>query len=688
MPQPISPADQKSIAASDRAAASAGVEPLTGPLTLAEALARGLKYNLDHRTRMMEEALAVGQLDLSRYDMLPKLVASAGYDWRDSDRITRSKDSVTGLPSLANPYISSDRDHTTEDLGLTWNVLDFGVSYVSAKQNADRVLIAAEHRRKAMHLLMQDIRTAYWRAVCADKIDKDLRDSIRLGEAALADSRKIENEKVRDPLEALRYQRTVLENLRILESIQRELAASRIELAALINLPPGTDYQLADPLATDLNPTHIDLPIEHMEELAVANNPDLKEQFYNARIAIAETKKNMLRLFPNLSFDYSYKHDSDSYLINSHWQEASAQISWNLFSLLSLPAVKRYSEANEKLADQRRMTTQMAVLAEVHLSHQQYDSAYILFQRADAIWQVDQRIYEHTANREAAEVKSQLERISDNTSAIVSLLRRFQALSQVYSASSKMQATLGVEPAIGDLQTIKLTDLTRQIDTNLRRGSWGDTGSNTGSNTVASAVTNNSDKVIVTQSVATADKTSASDTQAIAKPAPTQVLSQVPAPAPASVATIQAAPALPPTPEKPIPVPVQPAAPAPEPPVAQTASSDTATATSPHRFYLGKISLPARMPALNWQSVQLNGMSWVADASQADMRVTGHMTLAIPKHGKREAAIDWQITDAQGNDLGQTRYVSTVSKPATPQEWQAFKHGAIAALVSSSTGAR
>lgn len=94
------------------------------------------------------------------------------------------------------------------------------------------------------------------------------------------------------------------------------------------------------------------------------------------------------------------------------------------------------------------------------------------------------------------------------------------------------------------------------------------------------------------------------------------------------------------------------------------------------------------MPALNWQSVQLNGMSWVADASQADMRVTGHMTLAIPKHGKREAAIDWQITDAQGNDLGQTRYVSTVSKPATPQEWQAFKHGAIAALVSSSTGAR
>ena len=32
---------------------------------------------------------------------------------------------MTGLPSLANPYISSDRNHRTADLGFQWNVLDF-----------------------------------------------------------------------------------------------------------------------------------------------------------------------------------------------------------------------------------------------------------------------------------------------------------------------------------------------------------------------------------------------------------------------------------------------------------------------------------------------------------------------------------------------------------------------------------
>lgn len=55
------------------------VEPITGPLTLDEAMARALKYNLDRRSKQMEEALALGQLDVNKYDMLPRVLAQAGY---------------------------------------------------------------------------------------------------------------------------------------------------------------------------------------------------------------------------------------------------------------------------------------------------------------------------------------------------------------------------------------------------------------------------------------------------------------------------------------------------------------------------------------------------------------------------------------------------------------------------------
>ena len=416
----------------------------------------------------MEQAVALGQYDLSRYDMLPKLVASAGYSSRDNENISRAKDSVTGLPSLANPYISSEKSHTTSDLGLTWNMLDLGVSYISAKQNADRVLIASERRRKAMHILVQDVRTAFWRAASAEKLEKEVQDTITIAEGALNDSRRIESERIRNPLEALRYQRTILENLRILESIRQELTTSRIELAALTNLPPGSSFSIEEPSGEALKPPRIHLPIEQMEEVAVTNNAELREQFYNARIAVEETKKSLLRLFPSISFNYNLRHDTNSYLVNKSWQEAGAQVSWNLFSLLSLPSTMRYSEASEKLAEQRRMAVQMAVLAQTHLARQQYENAYSLFERADAIWQVDKRIYEHTANREAAATQSKLDRISSNTSAIISLLRRYQALAQVYAANSKVQSTLGVEPAIGDLTTTSLSELTQQIDRSLR----------------------------------------------------------------------------------------------------------------------------------------------------------------------------------------------------------------------------
>jgi hypothetical protein len=112
----------------------------------------------------------------------------------------------------------------------------------------------------------------------------------------------------------------------------------------------------------------------------------------------------------------------------------------------------------------------MAVLAQVHLALEQYHSARALFERADAIWKVDQRIDEHSANREAAAVKSQLDRVSNNTSAIVSLLRRYQALNQVYAARSKIQSTLGLEPRIGSLQEISLEDLTKVVDAAAMQG--------------------------------------------------------------------------------------------------------------------------------------------------------------------------------------------------------------------------
>lgn len=466
-PQEIQTSEIAATIQADRAALATSIEPLNGPLTLEEAIARAIKYNAERRFKSMEEAFAFGTFDLQRYDMLPKLVASAGYHYRDEDLITRSVDSVTGQPSLANPYISSDRTSTTAELVFSWSLLDFGQSYYAARQSADRALIATEHRRKAINNLIQDVRTSYWRVVAAQKLEQELRETLKDGEDALAQARQAETEKLRSPLEPLRYQRQLLENLRMLESIQQELSAARVELANLANLPFSQDIVVVEP-TTALNTAWLDVSAEQMEEFALLHNPDMHESIYNARIARLESRRAILKLFPGLSFNYGLKHSDDKYLINQRWKEAGAQLSFNLLGLLSLPAQLRLSEEGISLANQKRLATQMTVITQIHLARLQYANSARTLASAEQIAGVDQRIAEHVGNQAIADKQTRLEVVGNRTAAILSALRRYQALSNAQAAASRLQATLGLEPAIEGSDTMPLKDLTAAVAQSLK----------------------------------------------------------------------------------------------------------------------------------------------------------------------------------------------------------------------------
>jgi outer membrane protein TolC len=461
-PEPVTVSKVNEVAAEDVAAIKADIAPLSGALTLEEAISRAIKYNLDRRVRAMEEALATGQFEAGKYDMLPKLVADAGYRHRNNDLISNSIDSKTLLPSQANPYISSERGATTSNLTFTWSLLDFGQSYYASRQNADKSLIALERRRKATHLLVQDVRTAFWRAASAQQLRGEVQATIASAEEALTDSRKAEMERLRNPLDALRYQRQLLENLRLLESIDQELSSARIELSALVNLPLGQVVEVKEP-ANGFGKKWLDTPVEQLETIAIAQNADLREAHYNTRIAHLETRRIMARLFPGLSFNYGLHSTSDNYVINQHWNDVGAQVSLGLLNLLSLPAQRKVADAGVDLANQQRMATLMRVITQVHVARQQLGNSVRLYERADAIAKVDATISDHTAKRESAQTTTKLDRVANQTSFILSQLRRYQALAQVYAASSKLQATLGVDPIAEGTGDLPLDQLTQKV---------------------------------------------------------------------------------------------------------------------------------------------------------------------------------------------------------------------------------
>jgi outer membrane protein TolC len=314
-----------------------------------------------------------------------------------------------------------------------------------------------------MHLLMQDVRTAYWRAASAQVLRSDLKKTIDLASAALSDARASEKERVRNPLESLRYQRQLHENVRLLESIEQELLSSQVDLANLINAPLGQVIVIAQ---TDLKNTAaeaVEVPLEQLEELALTQNADLREQHYSGRIAREEVKRTMMRMFPNLTFNYGIKYDSDSYLVNQNWNEAGLQLSFNLMNIVTGSKQIQLAEAGVALADQRRMATQLSVLTQVHLSRLQLIHARSQFDRAQAIYETDRKIADLMRNRQAVQAQSKLDVVSNESAAILSLLRRYQAYNQIQAAENRLLASLGMEPKVGSTSEMSLQELMQQM---------------------------------------------------------------------------------------------------------------------------------------------------------------------------------------------------------------------------------
>ena len=61
-------------------------------MSLAEAIARALKYNYEIQLAQAEVNLQEKQLDLAMSQMLPKLAAGAGYNWRNIPNAAESID--------------------------------------------------------------------------------------------------------------------------------------------------------------------------------------------------------------------------------------------------------------------------------------------------------------------------------------------------------------------------------------------------------------------------------------------------------------------------------------------------------------------------------------------------------------------------------------------------------------------
>lgn len=454
-PEPLTAVEISINADFNLAEVAAGQEPVVRAIGLHEAMARALKYNLDFRVEAMQQSLRVAELDLAHWSLLPSAVANSGYASRDSYHASNSRQVLPGdklapgAPQLVNST-SQERHIHSADIGFSWNVLDFGLSYVRARQAADKVLIAEELKRKVIARVIEDVRTAYWRAVSAERLMRRLSALEQRAERALRDTRKLYSARETSPITALTYERELVEIKRTINELERDLKVAKTQLAALMNLKPGTNFALVVPPRSSVAP---DLPmgLDEMLGVALKFRSELREVAYQRRINRHEADAAMLELLPGFQLYAGANFDSNSFLLHDTWNNWGYKAAWNLLKVFQYPAKREVVAMQDDVLGERELALTMAVMTQVHVSRTRYFHLRKELATANEYLDVQRRLLDQMRVEASADRISEQTLIREEMNTLVAEVKHDIAFSGLQTAYANVYASMGLDPYAEEL---------------------------------------------------------------------------------------------------------------------------------------------------------------------------------------------------------------------------------------------
>jgi multidrug efflux system outer membrane protein len=465
VPEPLTSDEIGLVAEEDKELIFKNQEPQLGPLSLDRAIAMALKYNLENRVKLMEQALAYQTFELAKLEMLPELTVYGGYNERDSDNASFSNSILSGQQSL-EPSTSQSRDIVDADVTFSWRLLDFGVSYLQAKQDADRYLIAVNARKKVMLVLMQEVRAAYWKAMVMDTMKEEVSEVAAKVVNMRENLEVVRQERLKTPVAVLEDIRILIETTQQLDQIQQAISTEKTRLATLINAPSYEEIEFPE---LDQFPELLDVTddFDVMEMLALSNSADYANELYNARIEQVETRKTMLQLLPELEFRYSSNYNDNTFLLNKSWRQLGVNLTSDIVRLASYRQIKKFRETNEQIIINRKLAINMAVVTGMHISWQDYQNARKQLKQAEYLNDLDNELAKLAAGAERSSKGTGVATIENELRALRSKLSQMQTYASAQEAYGSFTLSLGVNPIPKNYQAYSVGELGNLVSTEL-----------------------------------------------------------------------------------------------------------------------------------------------------------------------------------------------------------------------------
>lgn len=338
-------------------------------LTLDEAIRIGLERNLEAQVKLLEFAVQEETLTAAYMKLIPKLMVNGATTWRNKNTGAFSESLVAGIPP-APLSIGLEQRSKNWEFNLTWNILDFGVSYYKARQEADKVLVQSfEYERIRQNLILEVVRK-YWKLASEIKGDQCAKAA---EEFSLPVLERVQQQVERgnlSPLLGSRMSSEILEKVRILQENHKQYLSTLSEFRNLLGLPPEVEIKLAD---MDEIIADLELPdVSELEEISLLYRPELYSRDMQEAAWADEVRSSLLQIFPELAPFTSKNFDSNRFLLFHHWWMIGLRASWNLYGIPDKIAMAEVAQKQKELNRKNRILQSLSIITQVNLAYNLY----------------------------------------------------------------------------------------------------------------------------------------------------------------------------------------------------------------------------------------------------------------------------------------------------------------------------
>jgi outer membrane protein TolC len=412
------------------------------PLSIDEAIDRGLKHNLGILLDVQNQKLVHGQVLTVANNLLPSVTATARTSTQETNLAALGfKPQSIQIPGFTGTFPSIVKvDVTSAQLNLNQQLFNVPAYYMyRAAQKADDVASWTTLNRRGTVAL--NVGTQYLRAVADAAEIENARALLKADEVALNQATASHDAGVGTNLDVLRARVQLQTQQQTLVNDENAFAKDKIALNRLIGLPAEQELTL-----TDMAPyaEFSELPLDDAMKLAFERRKDLRSLQAQEELAGRTVKAVKYERLPSLAFDGSYGVVGETRGLYHGVFSATGKLTFPIFEEGQLRGEREVAEAQVMGLRQQVASLKVTIEQQIRSSMLDVEAANELVKVARSNVDLASQALQDTSDRYVAGVDDNLPVVQAQASLAAAKSRLVQTLYQYNQAKLTLARNTGV----------------------------------------------------------------------------------------------------------------------------------------------------------------------------------------------------------------------------------------------------